>query len=96
MAPKGFSRSGSSILIMLVRSPVASSEVMFCWVIMRSSDSKGPPPIILPEASSLRKSPQKPATIAASVATSATGPLRNVLNMTPRAITNTICSQMPK
>ena len=42
------------------------------------------------------KSLKKPPTSAPSVANMATGPLRNVLNITPRAITNSICSQMPK
>ena len=42
------------------------------------------------------KSLKKPTTSAPSVAIIATGPLRNVLNITPKLVTSSICSQMPR
>ena len=62
---------------------------------MRLSASVGPPPSILPEANSTMKTRKRPAAAVPTVVIRATGPLRNVLNITPRPITKTICSQMP-
>ncbi len=38
--------------------------------------------------------PKKPSTIAEMEAINATGPERNVLNVTPKPVTSSICNQM--
>ena len=50
---------------------------------MRLIDSNGPPPRVWPVASRNMKSWKNPATSVPSVANMATGPLKNVLNITP-------------
>ena len=69
---------------------------MFCCLTMRMSDSNGPPPCVMPLARSEISCVNSPMTSTATVASIATGPLRNVLNITLKLITNTIVSQMPK
>ena len=86
----------SLICATLVCRPGSISVIMFCCVTMRTKDSKGPPPTTFPAASSLRYGLNSPATSMPSVATIATGPLRNVLNITPVANTTIICNQIPR
>ena len=83
-------------MIAVVRSPGGKSDVMFCWVTMRSMDSERPAADQLARGQLGQEADEDAPTNAASVATNATGPLKNVLNITPMPITSTICSQMPR
>ena len=61
------------------------SVMTFCCVMMRMNDSIGPPPCCVPVAMSRTNWPKKPSTIAEIDAIRATGPDKNVLNVTPKA-----------
>ena len=92
-----FSTTASIILADVVRRPGSSAVIRFCWVTMRMADFDRPAAISLARghlahefAETCRRPPSR------SVAIRATGPLRNVLNITPMPITSIICSQMPR
>ena len=53
-------------------------------------------PVMTASNSLPTSSAKNPITMQPNVATIATAPLKNVLNMTPMPITNSICIQMPK
>ena len=99
----GTSSTVSRALITWAAGVGSQGSVMLSWVASRTSDSIGPPPgtIVASPLTWLSKSramksrncPMSSVEIAPS---SATGPDRNVLNITPMEQTTSIDNQMPR
>ncbi len=86
----------SRVWITSVVKPGSICTVTFCCLSRRIIDSTGPPPCTAPRATSKTNWVKNPSTRVASVAIIATAPLKNVLNITPKLVTSSICTQMPR